>query len=151
MSPPTPPSSASKKPSVRSWRTIRQRLPPSARRIAISLRRAAPRASIMFARLRHATSSTTTAIPSSNGAIEFSPLSVSGFVLTVLRDTGAAMNVWSFCSTGYAFSKLTASPSSAGLAVALVIPGLSRPMMRNCVPLRSSIVVLFADSKSFAT
>ena len=71
ISPPTPPSTASAKPSVRSWRTIRQRLPPSARRIAISLRRAVPRASSMLARLRHATKSTTTAIPSSNGAIDF--------------------------------------------------------------------------------
>ena len=83
--------------------------------------------------------------------MDFIPLPVDGSLLTELRDTGAVVNVWSFCSTGYVFSKLAASPSSAGLAAAAFIPGLRRPMMRNCVPLRSSIVVLFSDSKSFAT
>ena len=151
MSPPKPPSSASTKPSLRSWRTIRHLLPPRARRIAISFRREVPLASNMFARLRQATRSTTTAIPSNNGAIGFTPLAAAGFVLTAIRDTGAVMNVWFFCSTGYAFSKLAASPSSAGLAGAAVTPGFSRPMMRNCVPLRSSIVVLVFDPKSFAT
>jgi hypothetical protein len=71
MSPPAPPSSARTRPSLRSWRTMRPRLPPSARRIAISFRRAVPRASSMFARLRQATRSTTTAIPSNNGAMDF--------------------------------------------------------------------------------
>ena len=44
------------KPSMSSCLTMRPRLPPSASRIAISLRRAVPRASSMFARLRQATS-----------------------------------------------------------------------------------------------
>src|SRR5207245_6228236 len=114
-SPPTPPSSASTKPSLRSWRMIRQRLPPSARRIAISFRRAVPRASNMFARLRQATRRTTTAIPSNNGAIDFTPLAAAGFVLTAIRDTGAVMNVWFFCSTGYDFYNLSLNPSSADL------------------------------------
>ena len=91
--PPAPPSNARTKPSVRSWRMIRQRLPPRARRIAISLRRAVARASSMLARLRHATSNTTTAIPSSNGAMTSIPLSAPGLLLTELRDTGAVMNV----------------------------------------------------------
>ena len=92
-SPPAPPSTASAKPSLRSCRTMRQRLPPSARRIAISLRRAVPRASSMLARLRHATSNTTTAIPISNGAMTFIPLSAVGLLLIELRDTGAVVNV----------------------------------------------------------
>ena len=61
-----PPKSESTKPSVRSCLTIRPRLPPSARRIAISFRRAVPRASNMLARFKQATSKTTPAMPESN-------------------------------------------------------------------------------------
>ena len=44
--------------SVNNWRMSRARLAPSARRTAISLRRSAARASIMFATLAHAISIT---------------------------------------------------------------------------------------------
>ena len=99
-SPPTPPSRASTNPSLRSCRTIRQRLAPSARRSAISFRRAVARASSMFARFRHATNKTTTAIPSSKGAMALSPVSADGLLLTEFRGTGPVRNTWSFCSTG---------------------------------------------------
>ena len=52
------PTAASSRLSVRSWRITRARPLPSASRSAISFRRAAPRASIMLVRLRHAMSST---------------------------------------------------------------------------------------------
>ena len=71
--------------SVRSCRTIRQRLPPIASRNAISLRRAVPRASSMFARLRHEMSSTSPAIPISRAETAPVPVSVLGLVLTESR------------------------------------------------------------------
>ena len=58
-----PPSSARTNLRTSSCLTMRQRLPPRASRIAISFRRAVPRASSMFARLRQATSRTTAAMP----------------------------------------------------------------------------------------
>ena len=61
--------------------------------MAISLRRAVPRASSMFARLRHATSNTTIAIPRSNGAIFDIPPSPEGLVLVEKREIGVVWNV----------------------------------------------------------
>ncbi len=72
---------------------MRERLPPSASRIAISLRRAVPRASNMLARLRHATTNTTMAMPRSSGAILSNPPSPCGLVLVEERETGVAMKV----------------------------------------------------------
>ena len=64
-SPPTPPASERSSPSTSSCSTIRPRPAPSARRVAISLRRVVPRASCMLATFRLATSSSTAAIPAS--------------------------------------------------------------------------------------
>jgi hypothetical protein len=122
MSPAAPPRSASSNPSVRSCRTTRHRLLPSARRMAISLRRAVPRASSMFARFRQATSNTTAAIPINIGAIASNELSSGGLSLIENRETGRAMNVCSFRSTGNARSRFVASVLSAGSAAAYVRP-----------------------------
>ena len=93
INPPTPPSKASSNPSVSNCRTIRHRLPPSARRSAISFRRAVPRASNILARLRHATNRTMAAIPISNGAIAATSLSSGGSSLIEKRETGRVVNV----------------------------------------------------------
>ena len=58
-----PPPSASTRLSTRSWRTTRNRLAPSATRIATSRWRLAPRARIRLATLAHAISSTRPTIP----------------------------------------------------------------------------------------
>ena len=110
--PAPPPASASTKPSVSNCRTICRRLPPTARRIAISLRRAMPWASCMLARFRQAMISTTADMPSSIGASMAMSLSFCGFVLMESRGTGAVVKVWSFCSTGNAFSRFAARDSS---------------------------------------
>ncbi len=62
------PASASVRLSVSSCLTMRAGRPPSARRTAISRRRAAPRASIMLAMFRHAISSTIADMPISSAA-----------------------------------------------------------------------------------
>lgn len=61
--PSAPPASDSIKPCTSSWRTILDRVPPMARRIAISFCRADPNANIMFARFMHDVSSTVAASP----------------------------------------------------------------------------------------
>ena len=85
----TPPTSDSAKPSVSSWRTTRRRLPPSASRIANSLRRELPRASSMLARFSDATRRTRPDIEKSRIARTPSSLSVCGLVLTDMRASGA--------------------------------------------------------------
>ena len=76
--PTTAPPIDSMKPSTSSCRTTRARPLPSAWRIAISRRRAEPRASSRFARFRHATSSTSTDISISSADSVAGPESVSG-------------------------------------------------------------------------
>ena len=93
INPPTPPRRASSNPSVNNCRTMRHRLPPSARRKAISLRRAVPRASNMLARFKHATNKTTAAIPIKSGAIAATSLSSGGSSLMEKRDNGAVVKV----------------------------------------------------------
>ena len=61
--------------------------------MAISFRRAAPRASNMFARLRQATSRTTLAIPKSSGASLLILLPLVGLVLSEKRESCATVKV----------------------------------------------------------
>ena len=145
-SPPTPPRRASTKPSVRSWRTMRERLPPSARRMAISFRRAVPRANSMFAKFRHATNNTTMAMPSKSGTICVASLSFAGPVSTDVRETGVVTNVWFFCSTGNALFKFAAKPLSEGATVGGGTPGFNRPTIISCCPARSPNTVFFSES-----
>ena len=72
---------------------MRPRLPPSARRIAISLRRAVPRARSMFARFKQATSRTTPAIPANIAPIFGTGSFSEGAVLVPKRLSGAVMRV----------------------------------------------------------
>ena len=102
--PPAAPASASRSPSVSSCRTIRPRPPPTARRIAISLRRAAPRASSMFAMFRHAMSSTTPESAIRNAAAPAGPASDEGDVLVPSRGRGFTVSSCSLFSAGYARS-----------------------------------------------
>ena len=102
--PPAAPASASSSPSVSSCRTIRARPPPTASRIAISLRRADPRASSMFAMLRHAISSTTPDSPIRNAAAPAGPASDDGDVLVPSRGSGLTVSSWFLFSAGYARS-----------------------------------------------
>ena len=86
ISPTTPPHTASNKPSASNCLTIRQRDAPSARRRAISLARAVPRASNILARFKHAMSRTAPAIAVSNVPISVTGPSSSGDVLKLKRD-----------------------------------------------------------------
>ena len=72
---------------------MRPRLPPSARRIAISLRRAVPRASSMFARFKQATSRTTAAMAASKAPIVGTGSFSTGSVLVANLLSGAVMSV----------------------------------------------------------
>ena len=119
---------------------MRARLPPSARRIAISFRRDVPRASSMFARFKQATSKTTPAMPVRSAPMAtIGPVSP-GLVLVSNARSGAVMNVWFFCSTGKAASRLAARPLSAGSAAAAESPGFSRPTTINFSRRRSESV-----------
>ena len=68
-------------PSIRSCRTIWLRVAPKARRTAISVARAEPRASIMFARFRQPMSKTTPDMQTSNIPTRRSGPASPGFVL----------------------------------------------------------------------
>ena len=94
------PAAASRNDSVSNCRTMRRRAPPTARRIAISLARAVPRASSMLAIFRHAMTSTTpdTAIRSAEATA--SPVSVCGEVLVDIRGSSLTSSVWSLFSAG---------------------------------------------------
>ena len=76
------------KPSHSNCRTMRQREAPSARRSAISLFRAVPRASSMFARFKLAMSNTAPAIAMSSVPMSVTGPSSSGEVLILKRDGG---------------------------------------------------------------
>ena len=65
---------------------MRQRLAPSARRTAISLARAVPRASSMFARFKLAMSNTAAAMPMRRAPINVTGPSSSGPVLRLKRE-----------------------------------------------------------------
>ena len=95
--------------------------------MAISLRRAAPRASIMLATFSDAISRTTAAMQSSRMAGTASPLSEEGPVDTFSRERGRTNSVWSLFSTGQAFCIAAATPASCASAAARVMPGRSRP------------------------
>ena len=75
-------------------------------------------------------------MPSSIGAMVAMLPSPDGEVLTEKREIGVVVKVWSFCSTGNAFSRFAARPSSAGLAAAAVSPGFRRPTTISCCPAR---------------
>ena len=92
-SPAAPPASETRKPSVRSWRRMRARPPPSDWRIAISVRRAAPRARNMLARLRQATSSTIPAIAIITADAAVNAVSLVGCEDKVNRDCVPRTNV----------------------------------------------------------
>ena len=96
--PAAPPASASSNPSTKSCRRMSARLAPSAMRIATSLRRVVPRASIMFATFSDAISSTTAATPSSSVAGTTNSESVEGSVEISIRPSRRTMNVWSLSS-----------------------------------------------------
>ena len=117
-SPPAAPASASSSPSVSSCRTIRPRPPPTASRIAISLRRAAPRASSMLAMFRQAMSSTTPESAISAAAAPAGPASEDGDVLVPSRGSGFTVSSCSLFSAGYARSSWRDSVSSRGAALA---------------------------------
>ncbi|OGT99998.1 MAG: hypothetical protein A2085_06560 [Gemmatimonadetes bacterium GWC2_71_10] len=133
---PTPPANtASVRLSVSSWRISRPRRAPTARRIAISRRRPAARASMRFATLAHAMSSTTAVIPSSaekTGASQAVAPSSSRPRTTApwCSCRPAARASMRFATLAHAMSSTTAViPSSAektGLSQA-VAPSSSRP------------------------
>ena len=102
--PPAAPASARINPSVSSWRTMRARPPPTASRIAISFRRAEPRASSMLAMFRHAISSTTADTAISIAPPTAGPVSEDGEVLVPRRGNGFTVRSWSLFSAGYALS-----------------------------------------------
>jgi hypothetical protein len=128
-SPAAPPKTASRKPSVQSCRTIRPRAPPIASRIAISLWRADPRASIMLARLSEAINRTTAGMDIVNrmtSGTDCPPSS--GFGETLSRASECTINVWSLFSAGYAFSIRDATTASWTLASRSVSPDFNRPI-----------------------
>ncbi len=96
--------------------------------MAISLRRAAPRASIMFATFRDAMSKTTAAMHSNRIAGTAKPVSEAGLVEITSRERGRTNSVWSLFSTGQAFCIAAATPASCASAAVRVMPGRSRAM-----------------------
>ena len=68
--------------------------------MAISVARAAPRASSMLARLRHAINSTIAAIPISSAEAPTKIVSFVGRVDIDSRDRGASTTVWSRLTSG---------------------------------------------------
>jgi hypothetical protein len=99
-SPPAAPASASSRPSVSSCRTIRPRPPPTASLIAISLRRADPRASSMLAMFNDAISRTTPDRPIRSADIAAGPESVEGDVLVLSLGSGLTVSSCSLFSAG---------------------------------------------------
>jgi hypothetical protein len=61
------------------------------------------------------------------------------------------VNVWSFCSTGNAFSRLVASVLIAASAVGAVTPSLKRPININCWPVRLDNASCESLAKSLIT
>ena len=118
--PATPPSSATRKLSVRIWRTIRPRLAPMAMRSAISLARTAPRIRNRFATFAQATRSTKIAAPSSTSiAGRTSPENAS-------RSGCRLTPNWSLAS-GYARARPAAMVSISARACSIRTPAASRP------------------------
>ena len=152
-SPNAPPSSDRISPSVSSWRTMRPRPPPSARRIAISLRRAVPRASIMLARFRHDTTSTMAAIAISRPNVLPNSSSVCGLVEIETRESLAAVRSWFLFSAGYSRSSCPDRILSDGAIPSGVSPGFRRPMTISPSLRRSASVFAAVSSrmKSFWT
>ena len=126
----------------------RKRVPPSASRMAISLRRLVPRASSMFARFKQATRRTTPAMPASSPPIVATGPASSGSVLVAKRKSGAVMKVWSFCSTGKALSRLAARPCKRGRAASAVRPGFQPADDEQFVLVRSASVSPASAGKS---
>jgi hypothetical protein len=99
------------------------------------LRRLLPFASSRFARLRHATASTSPAISTSSPAIAGKGPSPRGRELTPSRGSGATTNVRSRSLSGYAAPRLRAKASSAGPALT---PGFNAPARLSAWFSRSS-------------
>ena len=130
MASPLPPAESTRL-STASWKTRRRRLAPSAMRIAISPRRASPRASIRFATLAQATSITTpTAASSSSSAGRVSPTSA--------RRSGTAWysDPWLLC--GYSRWSCSERTPSSESARAADRPGASRATAKVQPLLRSA-------------
>ena len=111
---------------------MRPRLPPSARRIAISLRRAVPRASSMFARFKQATSRTTAAMPEQHRCVD-----------RVVFDRGGAGGEpvqrrrherLIFLFTGKCSLEICRETFQRWPAASAVTPGLRRPMTMRSLP-----------------
>ena len=146
--PPAPPSSASSIPSVISCRTIRPRPPPIASRIAISFRRAAPRAIIMFDRFSDAISSTTAESDSSRIAGTRIDESSVGLVETLRRESGLTSSAWSLFKAGYACSICDDNTASGAVAASWLMPSRYRPT-RISDALSRAVSGLPCVSKSF--
>jgi hypothetical protein len=130
-SPRAPAVRASSALSVRSWRTRRPRPAPSARRIAISRRRAVARVRRRFAALAQAMSSTSATAPSSTQRrVRTSPMAES-------RSGIALKSIWSMAAT-----RVRVPPPGAGAG-----PPPNATRRRGPVSLRVSSAIRF-DSTS---
>ena len=134
-----PPTSASSKLSVSSCRMRRVRAAPSAARRAISRCRPAARASIRFARLAQATTSTSPTAATSSRPAGAIVASRSGLMRTSLVGT-TAMRSFPILSGNSSPSRRT-RPSNSARTWAVVTPGFMRPLSCNqCCPRRSNRV-----------
>ena len=147
----TPPSAATMALSTHSSRTSRQREAPSARRMANSCCRSAPRASIRFARFVQATTRTRPTRPSRSVTIvESSASSFGAFTSRADHRRGVTTCAPSTCRvvrTGNAASRRPLSVASSVAAAATVRPGARRPTTDTCRRARSSAIAAFRPDR----
>jgi hypothetical protein len=120
--------------------------------MATSLRRLAPRANSMLARLRQATSSTVPASASASAATPPSPASSRGEVLMPSRGSASATTSCSPLAPGSAIARRSLSAASRGASASAASPARSRPARIRVWTRRSaSGPSTSSRTKSFAT
>ena len=126
--PNAPPTMARRRPSHKSCRMMRQRLAPRARRKAISLARAVPRARSMFARFKLAMSNTAAAMPMRRAPITVTGPSSEGVVLMLKREGVCICSSRAppLASAGCRAVRRCASTGSRGFAESIVRPDCKR-------------------------